>query len=104
MEQQAISLEAARLDGEQPAARLLDIVPNHMGIGPGNRLWRDLLENGPSALSARFFDIEWRPVKEELFDKVLLPVLGDRYGAVLERGELQLAFADGAFAVRYFDH
>ena len=26
-------------------------------------------------------------------DKVLLPILGDQYGAVLERGELQLAFA-----------
>jgi (1->4)-alpha-D-glucan 1-alpha-D-glucosylmutase len=83
---------------------VLDIVPNHMGLVGDNSLWADLLENGPSAKSARFFDIEWRPVKEELADKVLVPVLGDRYGAVLERGELQLELAEGAFRVRYFDN
>ena len=69
---------------------LLDIVPNHMGVGSWNAQWMDLLENGPSSQMAMFFDVEWHPVKEELADKVLLPTLGDRYGAVLERGELQL--------------
>ncbi|HWT85220.1 MAG TPA: alpha-amylase family glycosyl hydrolase, partial [Myxococcales bacterium] len=83
---------------------VLDIVPNHMGLGAGNALWMDLLENGPSARAAKFFDVEWRPVKEELADKVLLPVLGDRYGAVLERGEIQLDLDEGAFRVRYYDH
>src|SRR5712664_3170110 len=83
---------------------VLDIVPNHMGIGSANTLWLDLLENGPSARAARFFDVEWHPVKEELADKVLLPVLGDRYGAVLERGEIQLDLDEGAFRVRYYDH
>jgi len=83
---------------------VLDIVPNHMGIGSANTLWLDLLENGPSARAARFFDVEWHPVKEELADKVLLPVLGDRYGAVLERGELKLQLVNGAFQVRYYDH
>ncbi len=83
---------------------LLDIVPNHMGIGSGNALWRDVLENGPSAQAARFFDVEWHPVKEELADKVLVPVLGDRYGAVLERGELKLVLLNGAFEIHYFDN
>ena len=83
---------------------VLDIVPNHMGIGSGNTLWLDLLENGPSARAARFFDVEWHPVKEELADKVLIPMLGDRYGAVLERGELKLQLVNGAFQVRYYDH
>src|SRR5207237_10124696 len=69
---------------------VLDIVPNHMGVGSGNALWLDLLENGPSAQGAKFFDIEWHPVKEELAGKVLVPVLGDRYGAVRERGGVQL--------------
>src|SRR5229473_5116314 len=82
---------------------VLDIVPNHMGLGSGNALWLDLLENGPSSQAARFFDVEWHPVKEELYDKVLVPVLGDRYGAVLERGELKLELYEGAFRVRYFD-
>src|SRR5207253_1263632 len=82
---------------------VLDIVPNHMGLSSGNALWLDLLENGPSAQSARYFDVDWRPTKEELADKVLVPVLGDRYGAVLERGELRLELVEGAFRVRYFD-
>jgi (1->4)-alpha-D-glucan 1-alpha-D-glucosylmutase len=83
---------------------VLDIVPNHMGVGSGNALWLDLLENGPSAHAAKFFDVEWHPVKEELADKVLVPVLGDRYGAMLERGEIQLELHEGAFRIRYYDH
>jgi len=89
---------------EQGLGYVLDIVPNHMGIGGGNALWLDLLENGPSARAARFFDVEWHPVKEELADKVLIPVLGDRYGAVLERGELKLQLVNGALQICYFDH
>ena len=83
---------------------VLDIVPNHMGLGSGNALWLDLLENGPAARAAKFFDVEWHPVKEELAGKVLVPVLGDRYGAVLERGEIQLELHEGAFRIRYYDH
>ena len=49
------------------------------------------------------FDIDWHPLKPELENKVLLPVLGDRYGAVLERQEIQLEYEHGAFRVRYFD-
>src|SRR5919204_2478497 len=89
---------------EAGLGHVLDIVPNHMGLGSGNALWLDLLENGPSAQSAKFFDVEWHPVKEELADKVLVPVLGDRYGAVLERGEIQLELHEGAFRIRYYDH
>jgi len=63
----------------------------------------DVLENGPSSRYASFFDITWRPVKDELADKVLIPTLGDQYGAVLERQELVLAYRDGAFVVQYFD-
>ena len=89
---------------EAALGHVLDIVPNHMGVGSGNALWLDLLENGPSAQGSKFFDIEWHPVKEELADKVLVPILGDRYGAVLERGEIQLELHEGAFRVRYYDH
>ena len=68
-----------------------------MGIGNGrNAWWNDVLENGPSSPAAVFFDIDWTPVKEELHAKLLLPILGDQYGRVLERGELKLAFHDGA--------
>ena len=83
---------------------ILDVVPNHMGIAKSaNPWWLDVLENGPCSRFARFFDIEWRPVKDELADKVLIPILGDQYGAALERQELQLAYGDGAFVVRYYD-
>jgi (1->4)-alpha-D-glucan 1-alpha-D-glucosylmutase len=83
---------------------LIDLVPNHMGIaGDRNAWWMDLLTNGPSSPYASFFDVDWRPVKRELADKVLLPILGDQYGAVLDRGELRLELTGGAFRVRYHE-
>jgi (1->4)-alpha-D-glucan 1-alpha-D-glucosylmutase len=90
---------------EAGMGQLLDVVPNHMGItGGGNQWWNDVLENGPSSPYAPFFDIDWRPMKPELAGKVLLPLLGDAYGRVLERGELQLAYDEDGFAIRYFEH
>jgi (1->4)-alpha-D-glucan 1-alpha-D-glucosylmutase len=84
---------------------VLDLVPNHMGIAKSaNPWWLDVLENGPSSRFAHVFDIDWQPVKAELHDKVLIPILGDQYGEVLERQELTLAIDDGAFAVRYYDN
>jgi (1->4)-alpha-D-glucan 1-alpha-D-glucosylmutase len=84
---------------------MLDFVPNHMGIGTATNLWwRDVLENGPGSSGARFFDVDWAPVKAALKSKLLLPILGDQYGRVLERGELSLAFADGQLVVKYFDY
>ncbi len=85
-------------------SQLLDFVPNHMGVGPSNPLWMEVLENGPSSSHAPFFDIDWRPIKGELENKVLVPVLGDQYGVVLERGELQLVREGGAFQLQYHDH
>jgi (1->4)-alpha-D-glucan 1-alpha-D-glucosylmutase len=82
---------------------IADVVPNHMGIGRHNGKWIDVLENGPSSIHARFFDVDWSPVKTELEGKILLPILGDQYGAVLERGELQLSFESGAFTLHYHD-
>jgi (1->4)-alpha-D-glucan 1-alpha-D-glucosylmutase len=85
--------------------QILDFVPNHMGIDPcANPWWHDVLENGPSSSFGRFFDIDWDPVKPELHGKVLLPILGDQYGRVLERGELTLAYHDGGLLIDYFDH
>lgn len=83
---------------------IVDVVPNHMGIcGGANAWWQDVLENGQTSPYADYFDIDWRPLKPELRDKVLLPVLGDHYGVVLDRGELELRYADGAFTVWYFE-
>jgi (1->4)-alpha-D-glucan 1-alpha-D-glucosylmutase len=83
---------------------IVDIVPNHMGVANGaNRYWQDVLENGRTSVYADFFDIDWGPIKPELSGKVLLPVLGDQYGVVLERGELQVEASGGRFRVCYYD-
>lgn len=87
--------------------QILDVVPNHMGImGADNGWWLDVLENGPSSAYAGFFDIDWQPVNAELTNRILVPVLGDHYGAVLERGELRLAVdeAGGSFGIAYHEH
>ena len=81
---------------------IVDFVPNHMGIEHAmNPWWRDVLENGPSSAYARFFDIDWQPLKRELKDKVLLPVLGEQYGRTLEGGGFQLVFSEGDFCVAF---
>jgi (1->4)-alpha-D-glucan 1-alpha-D-glucosylmutase len=90
--------------GARDLGLLADVVPNHMGIAQNrNARWLDVLENGPASPDAVYFDIDWKPVKVELTDKVLLPILGDQYGLVLDRGELRLSLEDGRFLVRYFD-
>ena len=82
--------------------QLLDFVPNHMGVmQSGNKWWMDVLENGPSSMYAPYFDIDWQPLKSDLRDKVLLPILTDQYGRVLERGEFQVRFEEGAFYLAY---
>lgn len=82
---------------------ILDIVPNHMGVTE-NQWWLDVLENGQNSPFARYFDIDWHPIKKELSGKVLLPVLGDQYGKVLENQELKLVFSEGAFWVTYYEN
>ena len=80
-----------------------DIVPNHMGIvAAENAWWSNVLENGPGSPYAHCFDIDWHPVKTELKNKVLLPLLGGQYGEILESGQLRLEYHDGAFFLRYF--
>jgi (1->4)-alpha-D-glucan 1-alpha-D-glucosylmutase len=83
---------------------VLDIVPNHMGTGPDNPYWDDLLRHGPRSKYARWFDVEWRAPSRRLANKVLLPVLGDSLDAVLERGELTLEVTGLGARVRYFEH
>jgi (1->4)-alpha-D-glucan 1-alpha-D-glucosylmutase len=86
--------------------QILDFVPNHMGVGGSdNPLWLNVLEWGPDATHAGWFDIEWDPQRRYLHNKVLVPFLGDHYGIELERGALQLKYddADGSFAVWAYD-
>ena len=80
---------------------LLDIVPNHMGAHLCNRLWRDVLQRGPTSPFAQWFDIDWNSPIPGLRGKVLLPILEDHYSSVLEAGKLKLAFDQGKFVVVY---
>jgi (1->4)-alpha-D-glucan 1-alpha-D-glucosylmutase len=70
---------------------------------PRNVWWQDVLENGPGSAFAKYFDIDWSPPKEGLRGKVLLAVLGDQFGKVLEAQQLQIEFADQRFLVHYYD-
>ncbi len=98
----------ARLTAALNAAGLkqvLDIVPNHMAItGPENRWWWDVLENGPSSLWAGHFDVTWDPPEAKLRNTLLMPILGDHYGRVLDRGEIKVGREGPVFTIRYFDH
>lgn len=87
--------------------QILDIVPNHMGVmGADNSWWLDVLENGEASNHAEFFDIDWQPLKDELQGKVLVPVLDDQYGLVLDRGDLRLTFdaEKGEFSIYFHQH
>jgi (1->4)-alpha-D-glucan 1-alpha-D-glucosylmutase len=86
-------------------AQILDMVPNHVGVmGQENGWWLDVLENGRASPYASYFDIDWEPLRQELRGKVLVPVLGDYYGNVLDSGALRLVFAEGAFRAEYYEH
>ena len=91
--------------GAHGLGQVLDIVPNHMAItGRENRLWWDVLEDGPASLYAPFFDVDWDPPEEKLRNTVLLAILGDHYGRVLEAGGLRVARDPDGFVVRYYDN
>jgi (1->4)-alpha-D-glucan 1-alpha-D-glucosylmutase len=106
---------ASGKDFEQFAAALrrqgmgliMDVVPNHMAImGMDNGWWLDVLENGPASRFSGYFDIDWYALSGDLPGRVLLPILGDHYGAVLENGELKLRFdkEEGSFSICYYEH
>lgn len=86
---------------------ILDIVPNHMGVGGrDNAWWLDTLEWGEESPFAAYFDINWDAAREDLKGRVLLPVLGDQYGVILERGDIELRLdrTEGSFSAWYYDH
>ncbi|KAA2238204.1 malto-oligosyltrehalose synthase [Salinarimonas soli] len=84
---------------------ILDIVPNHMGVGGAdNGWWLSALEWGALSPFAKAFDIDWERLGAH--GKLVLPNLGDRYGEALEKGELKLRFepAEGSFSVWHWEH
>ena len=85
---------------------ILDIVPNHMGVGGAdNAWWLDVLEWGRASPYAEYFDIDWEPPDATLRGRLLAPFLGNAYGEALEAGDLVLKFdaEDGRFYVSAYD-
>jgi (1->4)-alpha-D-glucan 1-alpha-D-glucosylmutase len=80
--------------------QVLDIVPNHMAIHRENPWWWDVLQNGPSSAYAAFFDVDWEPPERRIHNIVLMPVLEDQYGVLLETGKLKVVREGGTFEVR----
>lgn len=90
---------------EMGLGQVLDIVPNHMAIaGKDNPWWWDVLENGPSSRYAAYFDVDWDPPEAKLRNIVLLPVLADHYGRVLDTGEIRVEREEEQFVIRYHEH
>jgi (1->4)-alpha-D-glucan 1-alpha-D-glucosylmutase len=83
---------------------LLDIVPNHMGVGNDSVWWQDVLENGHASQYSEYFDIDWKPLKPALRNKLLLPILGNQYGTELENKRIQVSIENGRPRVHYYDH
>ena len=86
---------------------VLDIVPNHMGVGGAdNEWWLDVLEWGRASAYAEYFDIDWDPPNASLRGRMLAPFLGSPYGDCLQNKDLTLQFdpADGRFFVGYYTH
>jgi len=94
--------EALRREG---MGLILDTVPNHMGVGKGdNPWWQDVMRHGQASEFADYFDIDWEPLKPELHNKVLLPILGSQYGNELEAGHIRVVWNGENFGVQYFEN
>jgi (1->4)-alpha-D-glucan 1-alpha-D-glucosylmutase len=86
---------------------VVDVVPNHMAISvERNAWWWDVLEHGHASRYAAYFDVDWDPPESRLRNVILLPVLPDHYGRVLDAGgirvvrdetRLSVAVGDGRF-------
>lgn len=88
-----------------PGEIIVDIVVNHMAItDANNRWWWDVLKHGPGSRYASFFDIDWDPNEERLKRSILVPVLGDHYGRVLEAGDIKLEHRGDEAVVCYHEH
>ncbi|WP_031241703.1 alpha-amylase family glycosyl hydrolase, partial [Asaia sp. SF2.1] len=72
---------------DQGMGLILDIVPNHMGVGCANHWWMDVLRHGRDSAYAQHFDIDWSPASPVLHNKVLLPFLGDPLDDTIRSGD-----------------
>lgn len=77
---------------------IVDIVPNHMGIGDENPYWDDVLTHGERSRFARWFDIDWT------HHKVVLPILGEELDRALDLGRFSVQLREGETPrITYFE-
>jgi (1->4)-alpha-D-glucan 1-alpha-D-glucosylmutase len=84
-ENDVIALAAALHD--RGMGLIVDIVPNHMGIGPENAYWQDVLAHGRESRYARWFDIAWDMHPD---GKVVVPFLADESAPPEEHAHYRL--------------
>jgi (1->4)-alpha-D-glucan 1-alpha-D-glucosylmutase len=90
---------------ENGLGQVLDIVPNHMAISSrDNAWWWDLLKHGRKSRFALYFDVDWNSPEPKLRGRILMPILGDHYGRVLESGDLRLEAEPDGWVLHYFEH
>lgn len=90
----------AREAAERGMGLVVDVVPNHMAADPGsNPWWWDVLRHGPTSEHADVFDVDLQHPEVRLRGRIVLPILDDRYGRVLDAGRLRLARRDGQLVV-----
>jgi (1->4)-alpha-D-glucan 1-alpha-D-glucosylmutase len=80
-----------------------DVVPNHMAVPTPVRLNAQLwsvLRDGPDSPYARWFDVDWSVPDRA----VLMAVLGDRIGTVLQNGQITVDRSGEEPVLRYFEH
>jgi (1->4)-alpha-D-glucan 1-alpha-D-glucosylmutase len=81
---------------------VVDVVPNHMAVPTpeyGNQVLWSVLKHGPESAYASWFDVDW-----SAHQPVLIPVLGQRIGAVLAAGEVTLDRSGSELVLRYHEH
>lgn len=82
---------------------IVDIVPNHMGVGPENAWWMDVLRHGRESRYAGHFDIDWQSPDPLLRGRLLLPILGAGYDTTLREGHLRLVRRRDEWMLRIYD-
>ncbi|HEX6534221.1 MAG TPA: malto-oligosyltrehalose synthase [Gemmatimonadaceae bacterium] len=83
---------------------VLDIVPNHMGVGADNPFWDDLFANGPASRYASWFDVDWSDQRPGFRGRIVVPILDDELDAVIARDEIIVGMEGGRLRARWRDH